>query len=65
MILKTIRLLNKPDSGKNNGSRPASIKNNDNGEVNRFGISSDDVEHAKKLWKSKGLKLSKFQKSKS
>ena len=68
-------LPNKPASNRKNGSRSASSrndnsrpafgKNNGNSEVDRFSISRNAVEHAKKsrklskLGKSKGKKTSK------
>ena len=67
-ILKTTR-LSEPVSDKNNGNKSASSKNNDsiptfeknniNNKVDRFGISENDVENAKKLRKSKSEKTSK------
>ena len=69
-MLKTIRLLDKPVSSrndgkmsvsnKNNDSRPASRENNSNNKVNGFGGGS--VELAKKSGKLKGQKLAKFRK---
>ena len=68
--MKITRLRNKPAFSKNNSnksayekndkSKPASIKNNGNNEDNRFGISKNVVEYAKK-----SKKLSKSRKSKS
>ena len=61
-MLKTTGLPNKSASNKSNGSRsasnrnnnsrPASRRNDGNGEVNRFGVSRNDVEYAKKSGKS-------------
>ena len=69
-MLKTIRLSNKLALNRNDGNKSASNKNNDsklafrknngNSEVNRFGVSGNSVEHAKKPGK-----LSKSRKSKS
>ena len=47
-------------SNKNNNSKPISRKNDNDGEVDRFGVSGNGVEHAKK-----SEKLSKSGKSKS
>ena len=57
-MLKTTGLFDKPASSKNNGSRsvlsrnnnsrPTSEKNNGNNEFNRFGVSRNGVEYAKK-----------------
>ena len=71
-IMKTTGSLDKPASNRNNGSKSAfsrndnsrlvSGRNNSNGEVNRSGVSENDVEHAKKsgkLSKSKNLSKSK------
>ena len=69
-MLKTTGLSNKSAFSRNNGcksafnrnnnSKPVSKKNNDNGEINRFDVCGNGVEHAKKLGK-----LSKSEKSKS
>ena len=69
-MLKTTRLSNEPTSSKNNGSRSASHKNDNsrlasgkndgNSEVNRFGVSGNSMEHAKKSGK-----LSQLEKLKS
>ena len=45
-MLKTTRLSNKLVPGKNNGSSLASIKNDNDGKVNRFG--GNNMEYAKK-----------------
>ena len=47
-------------SSRNNNSKPTSKRNDGNGKVNRFGISKNGVEHAKK-----SRKLFKLRKSKS
>ena len=70
-ILKTTGLLDEPALSKINGSksatsrninsRPASRKNNSNDEVNRFDVDGNNVEHTKKLGKSKSKKTSKSQ----
>ena len=59
-MLKTTGLPNEPAPSRNDGSRPASGKNNGNGEVDEFG--GGGVEHAKKSGKSKGQKTFKSQK---
>ena len=86
-MLKTIESLDKLASSRNNGNKSAfsrnddsklvSEKNNGNNEVDRFGISKNDVEYTKKSEKlfkaekskskktSKSWKLSKSRKSKS
>ena len=57
---------NRSTSSKNNNSRLASERNNGNGKVNRFGVSENSIEYAKKSRKlSKSGKLSKSRKSKS
>ena len=56
-MLKITKPLNKLPPSRNNGSKPAFRKNNENGEVDRFG--SNDIKHAKKLEKLKGQKLAK------
>ena len=83
-MLKTTGSPNKPAPSKNDGSKSASNRNNDskpasgkndgNGKINRFGISRNGMEHAKKSGKlfklenlsksgqSKSEKLSKSQK---
>ena len=72
-ILKTTGSPDKPASSKNDGSKSASSRNNEskpasgrndgNGEDDRFGVSRNGVEHAKKSEKMfKSQKLSKFQK---
>ena len=43
---------NKLAFSKNNNSRLVSGKNNSNGEVNRFGISGNSMEYAKKSEKN-------------
>ena len=74
-MLKTIGLLGKPASNKNNGSmsasnknnnsKLASIKNDSNSEVNWFDVRRNSVKHTKmsgklsKLGKSKSKKTSK------
>ena len=76
-MLKTIGLPDKPAPSRNNGSRLASCgnddsksvsqRNNGNSEVDRFGVSENNMEHAKKsiklskLGKSKSKKMSKFR----
>ena len=65
-MLKIIGSPNKPAPNKNDNSRPASRRNNDNGEVNRFGVGGNSVEYAKKsgkLSKSRKLKSKKTSKS--
>ena len=75
-MLKTTGSLDKPASNKNDGSRStysrnnnskqASGRNNGDGEVDRFGVDRNSVEHAKKSRKlSKSGKLSKSRKLKS
>ena len=69
-MLKTTRSPDKSAPNKNNGSKsasrkndnykPVSRKNDGNDEIDRFGISSNGMEHAKKSGK-----LSKSRKSKS
>ena len=59
-MLKTIGSPDKPAPSRNDGNRPASGKNDSNGEVDEFG--DDGVEHAKKSGKLKGQKTSKSQK---
>ena len=69
-MLKTTGLLDELALSKNNGSKSASSKNNNikpafkknnsNGEVNKFGVGKNGVEHTKK-----SRKLSKSGKSKS
>ena len=69
-MLKIIRLFDKPSLNKNNGSRSASSyninsklifgKNDNNDKVDKFGVSKNCVEYAKK-----SRKLSKLRKSKS
>ena len=77
LMLKSTRSPNEPALNKNNGSKsafsrndnskPASRRNNGDGEVNRFSISRNSVEHAKKSrrlsksGKSKSEKISKSQ----
>ena len=51
----------KSPSSRNDNSRPASGRNDGDGEVD--GFSGDGMEHAKKSGKSKGQKTSKSQKS--
>ena len=68
-MLKTTGPSNKPIPSRNNGcgsasnrnnnSRPIYSKNNSNGEVDKFDISKNGVEHAKKSGKSKSKKTSK------
>ena len=65
LILKMTELFNKPISSKSVSSRNINNKsdfkrNDSNGEVDRFGISRNDVEYIKKSGK-----LSKLGKSKS
>ena len=68
-MLKTIGLFDKSATSKNNSSRSVSYKNDDsmsvfrkndgNSEVNKFGISKNNVEYAKKsrkLFKSRNQK---------
>ena len=75
-MLKTTRLSNKLAPSKNNGSKPALNRsdnskpvfrrNNGNGEINRYGISKNGVEHikkSKKLFKSGKSKSKKMSKS--
>ena len=75
-MLKITRWPNKPVSSRNNGnksafskndnSKLASGRNNSNGELNRFDVGGNCVEHAKKSEKtSKSRKLSKSKKPKS
>ena len=71
LLISILKTTNKPAPSKNNGRKSASNRNDNsksafgrnygNGKVNGFGI--DDVEHAKKLGKSKGQKMSKSWKS--
>ena len=71
LIPKTIKSFNKPvfnknnnnklAFSKNNNSRLVFGKNNNNSKINRFDISSNNVEYTKKSWKSKTGKLFKFQ----
>ena len=71
-MLKTTGLLDEPASSRNNGSRSASSRNDDNrpasgrnygnGEVDRFSVNGNGVEHAKKSGKSKSEKTSKSRK---
>ena len=56
-MLKTTESPDKPASSRNNSSRPASVKNDGDGEVDEFG--GDGMEHAKKSGISKGQKTSK------
>ena len=70
LMLKTTGSPNKPAPSRNNGSRsalnkndnskPASGKNNSNGEVDKFGVSRNNMKYAKK-----SRKVSKSRKSKS
>ena len=57
-MLKTTRSPDKPAPSKNNCSKPASGRNNGNGEVDEVG----GVEHTKKLGKLKGQKMFKSRK---
>ena len=75
-MLKTLKSPNKLAPGQNNDNRSsiskndnsklASEKNNDNNEVNRFGVCKNTIKHAKKsgkllkLGKLKSKKTSKF-----
>ena len=59
-MLKTTRSHDEPAPSKNNGSRPASGRNDGDDEVDEYG--GDGVEHAKKSEKSKSQKTSKSQK---
>ena len=66
-MLKTIKLFDKlapkksnnskSASSKNDGSKPAFKKNNNNGKVR---LEGNDIEYAKKLRKSKSQKTSKL-----
>ena len=49
MILKIIKLFDKLAPSKNNNTRLVFRKNNNNDEINKFGISSNDIKYAKKL----------------
>ena len=60
LILKTTRSPNEPALSKNSGNMPVSRRNNGNGEVDE--LDGNGVEHAKKLGKLKGQKMSKSQK---
>ena len=59
-MLKTIGSPNELAPSRNNGSRPASARNDGDGEVDEFG--GNGVEHTKKSGKSKDQKTSKSQK---
>ena len=69
-ILKTTRLPDKPALSKNDNSksafskndnsRPASKRNNGDSEIDGFGVSENNMKHAKK-----SRKLSKLRKSKN
>ena len=59
-ILKTTESPNEPAPSRNNGSKPASGRNDGDGEIDKIG--GDGVEHAKKSGKSKDQKTSKSQK---
>ena len=74
--MKLIRLLNKLAlsknnssklvSSKNNNNKPIFGKNNGNNEVNKFDVSENSIEHAKKsgeLSKLRKLKSEKMSKS--
>ena len=52
----------KSASSRNDNSRLISERNNGNGEVDRFGVGRNGVEHAKKSGKSKSEKTFKFRK---
>ena len=70
LLTSILKTTNEPAPSRNDGSRsasstidnsrPAFERNDDNGEVDRFG--SDGVEYTKKSGKSKGQKTSKSQK---
>ena len=47
-MLKTTRLFNEPIFCKNNNSKPASKKNNNDGKFNKFDVDNNKVKHAKK-----------------
>lgn len=53
MMLKVTRYCDKSAPNKENSSFPVSKKNNGNSKVNRFGIDSGGIKHAKKSRKYK------------
>ena len=72
-MLKTIELPDKPAPNKNdsswsafnrnNNSRPASKKNNINGEGNGLNVGKNSIEHTKKLRKSSKSEKLKSEKN--
>ena len=58
-MLKTTGSPDEPAPSRNDDSRPASGRNDGNGEVDGFGVGGNGVEHAKKSGKSKSEKTSK------
>ena len=62
-MLKTTGSPDEPAPSRNDDSRPASGRNDGDGEVDGFGVGRNGVEHAKKSGKSKSEKTSKFQNS--
>ena len=61
-MLKTTRSPDEPAPSRNDDSRPASGRNDGDGEVDGFGVGGNGVEHAKKSGKSKSEKTSKSRK---
>ena len=62
-MLKTTGSPNEPAPSRNDDSRPASGRNDGDGEVDGFGVGRNGVEHAKKSGKSKSKKMSKSRNS--
>ena len=58
-MLKVIELFNKLTFGKNNGNKLILVKNNNNNEIDRPNVGNNNIEHIKKLRKSKNKKLFK------
>ena len=61
-MLKTTGSPDEPAPSRNEDSRPASGRNDGDGEVDGFGVGGNGVEHAKKSGKSKSEKTSKSRK---
>ena len=61
-MLKTTGSPDEPAPSRNDDSRPASGRNDGDGEVDGFGVGGNGVEHAKKSRKSKSKKMFKSQK---
>ena len=62
-MLKTTESPDEPAPSRNDDSRPASGRNDGDGEVDGFGVGGNGVEHAKKSGKSKSEKTSKSRNS--